>query len=124
MEKANSGALIRILINLLNKQNILTTTKRHSYIILKGFPTNGPLVLGTKNFKFFLTCPIDTFSTLLFLLCRHHHLHQTFAEFIKILFWATDLEIVFSLLVLFIACFVSHHTATNNYNLHFHLQYV
>lgn len=48
-----------------------------------GFPTNGPLVLGTKNFKFFLfvcvlffkTYLTDTSSTVLFLLYRFHHLH-------------------------------------------------
>lgn len=54
LEKENKQWCFDVhLIIVLNRQHILTFKKRHSYTILMGFPTNGPLVLGTKNFKFF-----------------------------------------------------------------------
>lgn len=90
-----------------------------------GFLTNGPLVLGTKNFKFFsffISLSHQYILNYLFVLCKHHLVHETFTRFTKVLSRTTELQTALSLLVsaLHILSVISQHLGC--YNLCYHLK--
>lgn len=75
-KQINGGALICILINLLNRQHILTLKKEKDIHISYGLSYKWTISVRHQKFQvFFLTCPTDTSLTLLLLLCKYQHVH-------------------------------------------------